>query len=345
MNAVLEDNGNASSDSKILLRDWVPGEYVLRDAWFPVALSRHVTDKPIRRHIHSLPYYLWRNRGRLEVLEFHPRDFSHLSSFAGEFTAGTGRFPALERYGYVWAWYGNPANANEALVPNVPFLPREGGLPGWFSGTVRFDCCSDLSLENLIDLTHADFLHGNVVGNEVSESDEVTVESTSETVTMIRTVRNKTAAPIMRLFGGIREKVQDVRAVIHVHLRSRVALAYGRYRPGFDIPLFHPCVPVARNRCRLDFSFNLVEAPWVFRQIMPQSSYLISLQDNLMTRPQNPRYAEPTERRDLHSRFDSPGMRYRFLMQQLARRQAQGDFSYLPDGDPSRDVSELLGMR
>ena len=101
MNAVLEDNGNATSDSKILLRDWVPGEYVLRDAWFPVALSRHVTDKPIRRHIHSLPYYLWRNRGRLEALEFHPRDFARLSSFAGEFTAGTGRYPALERYGYV----------------------------------------------------------------------------------------------------------------------------------------------------------------------------------------------------------------------------------------------------
>lgn len=347
MNAILEESSNtAEADTnKILLRDWVPGEYALRDAWFPVALSRHVTDKPIRRHVHSQPYYLWRNRGQLEVLEFHPRDFQRMARFAGELTAGSGRYPALERYGYVWAWYGNPANANEALIPQVPYLPTEGGLPDWFSGTVRFDCCSDLSLENLIDLTHADFLHANVVGSEESESDEVTVESTSETVTMIRTTRRKTAAPVMRMFGGIKEKTQDVRAVIHVHLRSRVALAYGQYRPGFDIPLFHPCVPVARNRCRLDFCFNVSKAPWFFRQIMPQSSYIVSLQDNIMTRPQNPRYAEPSDRRDLHSRFDSPGMRYRFQMQQLAIRQAAGDFSYLADGDPARDVRELLGMR
>ncbi|MCY1449735.1 hypothetical protein D9M71_664930 [compost metagenome] len=61
-------------------------------------------------------------------------------------------------------------------------------------------------------------------------------------------------------------------------------------------------------------------------------------------RPQNQRYFEPGERRDLHSRFDTPGTRYRYQMEQLAERQRAGQFAYGSDAEPGRNISALLGM-
>src|SRR3546814_5873910 len=53
--------------------------------------------------------------------------------------------------------------------------------------SVRFDCAAPISLENLIDLTHADFLHADVIGDEKSESETVETFFDSETITMVRT--------------------------------------------------------------------------------------------------------------------------------------------------------------
>src|SRR3546814_5982323 len=61
-----------------------------------------------------------------------------------------------------------------------------------------------------------------------------------------------------------------------------------------------------------------------------------------MTGPQSSRYAYPDNRRDLHSRHDAAGQRYRIIMQELAARQARGDFSFRET--LSDDPSTLLGI-
>ncbi|RBL66123.1 oxygenase, partial [Pseudomonas sp. MWU13-2625] len=168
-----------------------------RDTWFPVSHSRDLSTRPIRRIIHSQPYYLWLENGQAIAAEFHrdrPRDPALALS---AFTGGSGFYPLVERYGYIWVWYGNPEAADPLLLPHIPFLPQDGSLPGYTQRTVRFDATSALSVENLIDLTHADFLHANTIGDGISESDVVEVEWTSETVTRTRTVAQKSVAPIM----------------------------------------------------------------------------------------------------------------------------------------------------
>lgn len=321
---------------------WVPHSIELRDTWFPLAHSDAVTVRPVRRSVYSHPYFLWREKGTAVASEFHPRE--QRTRPASELTAGTGLYPVLERYGYVWGWFGNPNAADAKHLPSLPYLPLQGGLPGYMRGTTRFECAAPVSLENLIDLTHADFLHANVVGDEKSETDDVEVFHTSETVTMIRHCTGKTVAPMMRYFGGVKSKTQEVRAVIHIYLRSHCAIAYGRYRPGDDVPLFHPCVPETRDRTRLDYTMNMSLSRNVFRYLMPSASYIVSRQDSFMTSPQSPRYAKPEKRRDLHSKYDSASQRYRIAMQELAARQAAGDFSYREDGIVSRDCSELVGI-
>jgi len=329
---------------KATASDWVPAEYDLRDAWFPVAHALDVGAAPIRRIVHAQPYFLWRDGSGVKAAEFHPERMAQSKSLATAFTGGSGYYPTVERYGYVWAWYGAPDAADEALLPHIPFLPL-GGSPRHMCRTVRFDVCSALAVENLIDSTHADFLHGEVVGGEgVSYTDEVKVEFTSETVTRTRMVTHKAVSPIMRWVGGVRAKYQDYQSVLHLHIRSSTTLNYARFRPGFDVPTVQPFVPVGANRCRVDVAFNVSAAPEPFRHIMPRMAYVVGPQDDYVLTPQNARYADPSPQRDLHSRFDAPGNRYRFQIQQLWERQQAGDFSYLADGDPQRDVTALLGM-
>jgi phenylpropionate dioxygenase-like ring-hydroxylating dioxygenase large terminal subunit len=323
------------------VNNWVPHDIVLKDAWFPLAHSFAVEKKPVRRAIYSQPYFLWRENGVAVGSEFHPNETTNRAKTAC--TDADARYPVMEHYGYVWGWFGNPANADPAHLPSLPFLPPSGGLPTHMLGTVRFDCSAPLSLENLIDLTHADFLHADVVGDEKMDSETVEVFHDSETITMVRTCTNKSVAPIMKVFSGIRADVQQVRQVIRIYLRSHCAIAYGRFSPGDDVPLFHPCVPETRDRTRLDYAMNTSNSHNLFRYVMPKASYKVSRQDSFMTSPQSPRYMKPEPRKDLHSPLDEASQKYRVLMQALAKRQAEGDFSYRDN--VSADCSDIIGLR
>jgi hypothetical protein len=326
--------------------DWLPTEYDFRDCWFPLAHATDVGVRPILRALHARHVYLWRERGRAVAAENHPAKAAASSPGSSEFTAGSGFYPVAEYYGYIWVWYGNPEQATEELIPHIPFLPRDGSnIPKYMRTTVRFDGCSALSVENLLDLTHADFLHGEVVGGEgESESDEVEFSFTTETLTRTRIVTRKPVSPVMRWVGGVRAKYQNFRSTLHVHLRSNVCISYPRFRPGFDVPNVQPFIPSGKYRSRVNQIFNLHDAPTPFRQIMPRMAYVVGPQDNSVIRPQNPCYLELSERRDLHSRFDAPGARYRFLLKRLWERQQNGDYSYLGDADPGSDITAVLGM-
>jgi hypothetical protein len=326
----------------IVAEDWLPGQYTLRDCWFPIAHGPHVSKSPIRRVIHSMPYYLWRENGQVKAAEFHPSRLQASLSQAGELTGGSGYYPSLERYGYVWVWYGNPDHADEELIPDVPYLPKAGlKLPRNMWGQIYFSCAAELCTENLLDLVHADYLHAGFVGDEENESDQVIVESSSETITMIREVSGKRIPPVLRALGVPAERA-DYRAVAHVHIRSGVVVLHGKFSPGFSQPLFHPLIPESRDQCRANYSFNITDAPMVARNVFPLFAYGVGPQDDRMMREQNPRYMRTGEPRDVSSRFDAAASRYRMLSSKLIRRQQQGDYGYSSDANISADISGVL---
>ena len=338
-------NASKSSDRQAAI-DWLPSNFDLRDTWFAVAHSNHVGSRPVSRTIHAQHCYLWREQGRPIASEIHPLKLAAMKGRYSEFTGGSGYYPVAERYGYIWVWYGNPETASLDFLPHIPYLPKDGaGIPAYMRTTVRFDSCSPLSVENLLDLTHADFLHGEVVGGEgEAESDEVECIYTSETITRTRIVVGKPVSPVMRWVGGVRAKYQDFRSTLHVHLRNNLCISYPRFRPGFDIPNVQPFVPSGRYRSRVNQIFNLQSAPTPFRQIMPRMAYVVGPQDNSVVRPQTPAYLDENEPRDMHSRFDGPGVSYRLLMKKLRQRQLEGDYSYAADAHPGADITDILGM-
>lgn len=325
---------------------WEPGNFILRDAWFPVTETRQVLDRPVRRTVHSQPYYIWREKGQYVASEFHPAVAVDIAREASAFTAGTGRYPVVEQYGYVWVWYGNPDNADPALIPDIPFLPRHRSMPEYASGTNYFHCTYELVLENILDLTHIDFVHGNFSGTHESEDDRISVESTSETVTMIRRVKNKATSEYQRDVLGIKEKTQDVTAFTHIFIRSGVCFLHAHFSSAPSMPLMQTNTPESRFLTRANFVFAPHES-WSkpFRRTWPKTGPMVAEQDESVLNPQNPRYLPHGDEPDCHTRFDTAGLRYRSRLRDLINRQKQGDFSYLPDMAEGSDIAQVLNVK
>ena len=328
----------------LLKSDWVPGETPMRDAWIPIAHSMHITENVTWRPLHSIRYYLWREGEKLLAAEFHPNKITEKKSQASEFTGDTCYYHAMERYGLVWVWYGNPDNARESLLPNLPQLPVDGDLPEYMRGQTRLHSCAELAMENLMDLTHTDFLHRDLLGDSITDDDVITVEYTSETITMSRTCHNKTAAPIQTKAAGIKADKQDICFTIHIYIRSHVAAIHSRFEPGLPVNLVHCSTPETAHSNRVNFIQNTSDARRPYRYVFPLASYKIGQQDDDALEPQSPRYFEHIQRKDLHSRFDEASQCYRRLVQEILERQSKGDYSYESDELMSGDKTKELGI-
>lgn len=92
-------------------------------------------------------------------------------------------YPVIERHRYIWVWMGNPTEADESKVPNLFWNDH----PNWTGDgeVIHAKCNYRLILDNLMDLTHETFIHGDSIGNDaVAEAPfEVTHNKESATVT------------------------------------------------------------------------------------------------------------------------------------------------------------------
>jgi vanillate O-demethylase monooxygenase subunit len=82
-------------------------------------------------------------------------------------------FPTVERYGFIWVWPGDPAKADEALLPQFEFFDN----PAWAygGGVYHIHCDYRLMIDNLMDLTHETYVHATSIGQkEIDETPCVT---------------------------------------------------------------------------------------------------------------------------------------------------------------------------
>lgn len=67
-------------------------------------------------------------------------------------------FPAVERHGRIWLWFGDAEIADPALIPDMGFLdalPRTAVADNYMSVNTSWL----LVIDNLLDLTHSDYVH------------------------------------------------------------------------------------------------------------------------------------------------------------------------------------------
>ncbi|WP_371482733.1 aromatic ring-hydroxylating dioxygenase subunit alpha [Kitasatospora sp. NBC_00315] len=91
-------------------------------------------------------------------------------------------FPVVERHRFLWVWLGDPTRADPQTVPDM----HQMDSPDWAGdgSNLSVDANYQLLLDNLMDLTHEEFVHSSSIGQaELSESDfEVTHDERTVTV-------------------------------------------------------------------------------------------------------------------------------------------------------------------
>lgn len=165
---------------------------VLRNTWYLAAWSSELdAQRPLARRLLDLPIVLLRDaQGAAVALHdrcphrFAPLSMGRLVNEGGVIECpyhglrfdetgrcsfnphGDGslpkaavvrRFPVVERYSAVWIWMGEPEAADPALLPSFPFLDTADWAVG--AGHMVVEGHYELETDNILDLSHIEFLH------------------------------------------------------------------------------------------------------------------------------------------------------------------------------------------
>lgn len=114
-------------------------------------------------------------------------------------------YPVVQRYRFVWIWLGDPDQADPELIPDM----HQMDSPDWAGDgrVIHADCNYQLIVDNLMDLTHEEFVHGSSIGQEeLSESDFETSHD-DKTVTVTRWMHGIYPPPFWQ--KNMRDKFPD----------------------------------------------------------------------------------------------------------------------------------------
>ncbi len=165
----------------------------LKNQWYVAAWSREIGRDILARQIAGEPVVLYRTQdGRAVAFQdlcphrlaplslgqivgddlrcgYHGASFgpdgtcTHLPGNPLPKGARVRTYPLIEKWGWAWIWPGNPARADESLLPDFHWQYEPGWAP--IGGTLNFKAHYQLLLDNLLDLSHEAFLHINTIGN------------------------------------------------------------------------------------------------------------------------------------------------------------------------------------
>ena len=147
-------------------------------------------------------------------------------------------FPVVERHRCVWVWLGDPTQADPGLVPDMHQMDSQD----WAGDgeTIFAPCNYQLVLDNLMDLTHEEFVHASSIGQEELSESEFVVTHDDRTVTVSRWMLNIDAPPFwlknMRdKFPGFEGKV-DRWQIIRFEAPSTIRIDVGVAKAGTGAP-------------------------------------------------------------------------------------------------------------
>ena len=106
-------------------------------------------------------------------------------------------FAAVERYGFIWVWPGDQAQADPALIPHLEWAVSDEWAYG--GGLFHIGCDYRLMIDNLMDLTHETYVHATSIGQkEIDEAPPVTKTEGDEVITS-RFMNNIMAPPFWQM--------------------------------------------------------------------------------------------------------------------------------------------------
>lgn len=92
-------------------------------------------------------------------------------------------WPVVERHGFAWVWPGDPTRADAALIPDLSIIdetPESGKFRGYLPTAANYQLCTD----NILDLSHTDYLHPETLGGGGLTQAKPKVAVAGETLTI-----------------------------------------------------------------------------------------------------------------------------------------------------------------
>jgi phenylpropionate dioxygenase-like ring-hydroxylating dioxygenase large terminal subunit len=118
-------------------------------------------------------------------------------------------YPVVERYHWVWVWMGDPALADPALIEDFHWMDD----PAWRFKGERLDLKGNymLIVENLLDLTHLQFVHPTTLGTDSIAGAPIKAERDGNRVRVTRWMMESPPPPFFQRVGGNRSQGMSMR--------------------------------------------------------------------------------------------------------------------------------------
>jgi phenylpropionate dioxygenase-like ring-hydroxylating dioxygenase large terminal subunit len=115
-------------------------------------------------------------------------------------TARVPSYPLVERYGLLWIWMGDHALANDAAVPDYFFLSDSEHYTSTEGAHLHVEANYRLLCDNLMDVTHAGYLHAGTLGNDGTPKGRLEVDFSGTTVNSNFWIPDHPAPPGTRMW-------------------------------------------------------------------------------------------------------------------------------------------------
>lgn len=197
-----------------------------KNTWYVACTPDEVQDKPLGRTICGQPIAFYRgHENRIAAVEdFCPhrgaalslgsvQDGNLMCGYHGLIMGCDGKavsmpmqrvsgfpciksYPVVERHGFIWLWPGDPAQADDALIPHLEWADN----PEWAfgGGLYHIACDYRLMIDNLMDLTHEAYVHVDSIGQDEIDESPVKTHMEGQEVVTSRFMDNIIAPPFWR---------------------------------------------------------------------------------------------------------------------------------------------------
>lgn len=143
-----------------------------------------------------------------------------------------GSYPVIEKNGVVWIWPGSEP-ADETALHRIPEIHRTGH--DMVQGYIRVNAHYQLVVDNLLDLSHAEFLHPNLAAEGFNLRTQYTVTQDSDVVVANHWRPNVPISNLFRLaYGEDAPANVDHRAIAKWYPPSNLQLEVGVAPVGDD---------------------------------------------------------------------------------------------------------------
>lgn len=106
-------------------------------------------------------------------------------------------YPVVERHGFIWVWPGDASKADPNEIHHLHWADN----PEWAygGGLYHIACDYRLMIDNLMDLTHETYVHGNSIGQKEIDEAAPTTKSEGDEVVTSRFMHNIMAPPFWKM--------------------------------------------------------------------------------------------------------------------------------------------------